>query len=110
MNEIDDKYDTYRPLTPPLSSTRVIHHYPADSLLSSPSSSPSQILSKLRRANDELCEALARSEIIDQPPPPPHYHIHHYPLSQPSYQKHRSRSSSGERSSPIQFKVVYHSS
>jgi hypothetical protein len=103
-----DEYDGYsspsrRSISPP--SSRIIHHYPIHSPLSSPTSK-SQTLSKLRQINDELCQTLARSESNDLPSSQPHYHIHHYPLSQHSNRKYRSRSSSEEYSPPTELEVV----
>jgi hypothetical protein len=111
MDENNNEYTgylspTYRSLSP--SSPRMIHHYPLDSPLSSPRSRPGSF-SKLRQINDELCSTLARSELYDKPPTSsvaPHYHIHHYPLSQQSHPKHRSRSASEERPPPIELEVV----
>ncbi len=109
MDENNNEYTgysspSYRSLSP--SSPRIIHHYPIHSPLSSPVSKPGTA-SKLRQINDELCCTLARSELNDQPSSsPPHYHIHHYPLSQQSYPKHRSRSRSEERRPPIELEVV----
>ncbi len=108
MDENNNEYDdylspTYRSISP--SSSRIIHHYPIYSPSSS-STSKSQSLSKLRQINDELCQTLARSELTDPLPPPPHYHIHHYPLSQHSRRKYRSRSTSEERSPSYKLEVV----
>jgi hypothetical protein len=106
MDEYNNEFDgysspSYRSISPPPSS-RIIHHYPIHSPLSS-STSKSQTLSKLRQINDELCQTLARSELTDQTP---HYHIHHYPLSQHSYPKYRSRSTSEEHSPSTELEVV----
>jgi hypothetical protein len=103
LNEYNDYFSpSYRSISP--SSSRTIYHYPRQSPLSSPTSR-SQTLSKLKQVNDELCHTLARSELTDQSSAP-HYHIHHYPLSQHSYPKYRSRSRSGERSSSTELEVV----
>jgi hypothetical protein len=107
MNETHNEYDDYispshRSISP--SSSEIIHHH------HHPRHSPpskSQTLSKLRQINDELCQTLARSEITDQSQQlSPHYHIHHYPLSQDLYKKHRSRSSSDGHSSSTELEAV----
>jgi hypothetical protein len=109
MNDDNNEYDGYsspshRSLSP--SSTRIIHHHPIHSPLLSPTSK-SQPLSKLRQINDELCHALARSELNDPlQQSPAHYHIHHYPLSQHSHKKHRSRSTSEDHSPPTKLERV----
>ncbi len=106
--EYNNEYDgysspNYRSLSP--SSSRSIHHYPIHSPLSTSISKPQRV-SKLREINDELCRTLARSELINQSSSPPHYHIHHYPLSQHSQPKYRSRSTSEERSPSTELEVV----
>ena len=109
MDENNNDYDgysspTYRSLSP--SSHRIIHHRSIHSPPLSPTTK-TQSLSKLRQINDELCYTLAQSELIDPlQQSPPHYHIHHYPLSQHSHQKHRSRSRSAEHSPPTKLERV----
>lgn len=109
MDEYNNEFDgysspSYRSISPS-SSSRIIHHYPIHSPLSTSISKPQRV-SKLREINDELCRTLARSELINQSSSPPHYHIHHYPLSQHSQPKYRSRSTSEERSPSTELEVV----
>ncbi|CAF3438336.1 unnamed protein product [Rotaria sp. Silwood1] len=101
----DDQFDkdslsSYRSLSP--TSSRIIYHHPIHSPRSS-SLSNSYALSKLQQINDELCQTLAQTELTDRSPV--HYHIHHYPLSQHSPKKYRSRSISEERSSSTELEV-----
>ena len=93
MDENDNDYcsPSYRSRSP--SPSRRIYYHSIHSPPSSPTSK-SQALSKLRQINDELCQTLARSELTHQSPP--HYHIHHYPVSQHTHRKPRSRSTSEE--------------
>ena len=112
LYNMDNKYDEYpcrisprcRSASPP--STRVVYHYPVRLPRASPTCE-TESFAKLRQANDELCRALARSELIDQRSVRPlQHHIHHYPLPQHSYEKHRCRSRGDERPSVTEFDVV----
>ncbi|CAF1104961.1 unnamed protein product [Rotaria sordida] len=105
MDQNNDEFDkdslsSYRSLSP--TSSRIIYHHPIHSSRLSPISKP-QALSKLQQINDELCQTLAQSELTDRSPA--HYHIHHYPLSQHSHEKYRSRSISEERSESTELEV-----
>ncbi|CAF2915067.1 unnamed protein product [Rotaria sp. Silwood2] len=105
MDQNDDEFDkdslsSYRSLSP--TSSRIIYHHPIYSPRSS-SIPKLQDLSKLQQINDELCQTLAQSELTDRSPV--HYHIHHYPLSQHSHKKYRSRSISEESSSSTELEV-----
>ena len=76
-----DSLNSYRPQSPFISTE--IRHDAIYSLLQ-PSDSKLQALERLRHVNDEMCQSLARSEAVDAiHRPPQHYHIHHYPVSQP---------------------------
>ena len=113
LYKMDEKFDdfigytspTYRPTSPP--SPRIVHHYPIHSSTYSPTAE-TETFSRLRQINDELYRTLARSDLIDQPTslPSPQHHIHHYPVSQHSYPRHRSRSHSEERPSVTEIEVV----
>lgn len=118
LYKMDNKYDeyldsispTYRPTSPPpttTTATRIVYHHRIHSPVSSPTSE-TDTFSRLRQINDELSRSLARSELIDRPIsiPAPQHHIHHYPLSQHTYRKHRSRSRSGERPPVTEIDLV----
>ena len=106
INEYNDySLPSYRPISP--SSPSTVFRCATGSSLSF-TASKSQTVSKLRRINDDLCHTLAKYELIDQPQQSSAtYHIHHYPLSQYSYQKCRSRPMSKGRSSSTELEVVF---